>query len=350
VYSSSIGLINIFIISLISHWTVSILPWFLIYINIIFVFFEAKNQFTKLPSESYVYYIIYILVYLIIYLLSSILTSKYHSQNKELQSIKDKYNALLAEKESLDREIKEFNSELDISSKIQRSFYPRSIEISNEMYDIYAYSKSYNKISGDYFDIIKNNKKIYFGIGDVTGHGMSSAIISVIINIKFKTYVKLGVNSIENILNDLQKDLLTVNNKLMTISIGYIDENAKIHLYGNQEIPILVTHDRCRALIKNLYGFILGNSSFNVEKIPYLNLSLNKNEFIILYTDGLTEIENKIGESFGVSNLIEYIENNKNTFMKDTAKNIARNILSHIREWSKNSFKDDTTLLIIKRK
>jgi sigma-B regulation protein RsbU (phosphoserine phosphatase) len=267
-----------------------------------------------------------------------------------LQSIKKKYDLLIAEKEFLDKEIKEFNSELDISSKIQRSFYPRSMEISNDMYDIYAYSKSYGKISGDYFDIFKNNNKIYFGIGDVTGHGMSSAIVSVIINRKFKAYVKLGVNSIENILNDLQEDLLTIKNKLMTISIGYIDEESGIHLHGNQEIPIVVTHDDCRALLENLEGFILGNNSFNVKNIPYVNLSLNKNEFIILYTDGVTEIENTIGKSFGVSGLIEYIENNKSTFMKDTAKNIVHNILSHIREWSKNSFKDDTTLLIIKRK
>lgn len=80
VYSSSVGLISIFIISLISHWTVSLIPWFLMYVNITFVFFEARNQLTQLPSDQYVYYIIYILIYFLTYLLSSIITNNYHKQ------------------------------------------------------------------------------------------------------------------------------------------------------------------------------------------------------------------------------------------------------------------------------
>jgi len=179
---------------------------------------------------------------------------------------------------------------------------------------------------------------------------MSSAIVSVIINRKFKAYVKLGVDNIENILQDLQEDLITVKNKLMTLSIGYIDDNCILHLYGNQEIPVLATTDDCRALVESLDGFILGNSSFNIQNIPYLNLSLNKDEFIILYTDGVTEIESNSGESFGVAGLIEYVKNNKEHFMRLSSKNIVHNILSHIKEWSKNSFRDDTTILIAKRK
>lgn len=350
VYSSSVGLISIFIISLISHWTVSLIPWFLMYVNITFVFFEARNQLTQLPSDQYVYYIIYILIYFLTYLLSSIITNNYHKQRRELNHVKSRYKSLLKEKEKLEKDVKEFNSEVDISSKIQRSFYPRSLEINNDVYDMYAYSKSYSKISGDYFDIFKNNDKIYFGIGDVTGHGMSSAIVSVIINRKFKAYVKLGVDNIENILQDLQEDLITVKNKLMTLSIGYIDDNCILHLYGNQEIPVLATTDDCRALVESLDGFILGNSSFNIQNIPYLNLSLNKDEFIILYTDGVTEIESNSGESFGVAGLIEYVKNNKEHFMRLSSKNIVHNILSHIKEWSKNSFRDDTTILIAKRK
>lgn len=350
VYSSSIGLISIFIISLISSWTTSVIPWFLMYINITFVFFQAREQLMPLPSEPYVYYIIYIAIYFITYLISSIITFKYHKQKKDFFNLKTEIALLKAENISMVKELTDFNSEIEISSKIQRSFYPRSLEINNQNYDLYAYSKSYSKISGDYFDIFRNDKKIFFGIGDVTGHGMSSAIVSVIINRKFKTYVKLGVENIPEILQDLQEDLITVKNKLMTISIGYIDSESNVHIYGNQEIPIIATSDDCRALIESLDGFILGNSSFNIINIPYLNISLNQGEFIILYTDGVTEIENKNKESFGVAGLIEYIKENKDSFMKMSAKSIVHSILIKIREWSNNSFHDDTSLLVIKRK
>lgn len=350
VYSSSVGLVSIFVISLISNWVIGLIPWFIVYVNVTFIYFDAKIQLAHLPSEPHIYYIIYIVIYAITYVLSSIITWNYHKQDKIMSQCKQELENIEKQNRVYSEELDYFHTEMEISSKIQRAFYPRSLEIADNEYDIYAYSKSYDKISGDYFDIFKGTDKIFFGLGDVTGHGLSSAIVSVMMSRKFKTFVKLGTEDIHEILQDIHNDLIIVNNKLMTISLGYIDGKFDINMYGNQEIPVLVTNNDCRAIIDNLEGFILGNNSFDVENIPYLKISLNRGEFIILYTDGVTEIENNAQQSFGVSGIIKYVQDNKEILMKSSSKKIVHGLLSHIKTWSAGDFQDDTTVLVIKRK
>jgi sigma-B regulation protein RsbU (phosphoserine phosphatase) len=69
---------------------------------------------------------------------------------------------------------------------------------------------------------------------------------------------------------------------------------------------------------------------------------------VILYTDGIVETTNRVGDFFGKERLLQFIENNREL----TAANFADALLEHICDWTARKlgdggFDDDLTLLVV---
>jgi serine phosphatase RsbU (regulator of sigma subunit) len=68
-----------------------------------------------------------------------------------------------------------------------------------------------------------------------------------------------------------------------------------------------------------------------------------------MYTDGVTELENSVGETIGISGMLQYIQPNVDLFRSLKASQICQEIVDFLAMWGADNIEDDITILVIKR-
>jgi serine phosphatase RsbU (regulator of sigma subunit) len=246
-------------------------------------------------------------------------------------------------------ENKILNYEVDKAKHMSKAFYPKREHIIHSKFDICGISVPSHKVSGDYYDVFTSSGNIYFGIGDVTGHGLSSSILSLMVSRRIRMLIDVGKKDITSIIEGCNNEIVTEATKYMSLLIGQITPGGRIETYGKQE-SIIIIRTSGLEIIEDEVGFILGNSSFSKESIPKHTLELDSNEFIVFYTDGVTELENSNKEALGVEGIKKFIGGIVGQLRYMSAAGICQEIVDFLTSWGAEYVEDDITLLVIKKK
>ncbi len=85
------------------------------------------------------------------------------------------------------------SSELEITQRLQQMILPRDEDMRNiPGLDISGSMEPATEIGGDYYDIICNHGGVVIGIGDVTGHGLESGVIAIMVQTAIRTLLASG--------------------------------------------------------------------------------------------------------------------------------------------------------------
>lgn len=196
-------------------------------------------------------------------------------------------------------------AELDVARKIQSSYLIR--DFSNFDVETFASMKPAKEVGGDFYDIVKiDDEHICFIIADVSGKGVSAAMFMFLAKTMLKNYVKLNLqpNEIFEIVNN---DLCESNdaNMFVTVFMGILNTKTGELKYVNagHNPPIIYkTSTKQAEYIQMKPGFVLAG----LEDVKYQHdsIRLEKGDFIFMYTDGVTEAQNKCDELFGEDRLL----------------------------------------------
>ena len=133
-----------------------------------------------------------------------------------------------------------------------------------------------------------------------------------------------------------------VSEVFATLSIVIINKKEKTLKYtGAGDLPILY-FDRVNNELRKLQskGLLLGFApEGNYEDV---NLSLNKNDYIFIFTDGIIESRNSKGEQFGSKKMSEVI---KNISVLD---NPMEKLKEEFQIFTEGNYEDDISLISIK--
>ncbi|MBR9997808.1 MAG: SpoIIE family protein phosphatase [Cyclobacteriaceae bacterium] len=242
--------------------------------------------------------------------------------------------------------------ELNIAKNVQRSLLPSTMDHSS-FFDISAYSKSADEVGGDYYDIYKvdDNRTVVI-IGDVSGKGTSAAFHMSQLKGIFHSLVQLDLSSHEFMVyanNALAKGL--DKNSFITASIYIIDKNSRtIEFCRAGHCPTLFFPKNAEKpeyyFGKGLGLGILRNNEFQ-EYVNNDKIQFKDGDLLVLFTDGITEARNRLGEEFGYDRLKELV-------FKNAIKNpeeIKNDIINALYEYcGTKSPHDDYTVIIIKFK
>jgi sigma-B regulation protein RsbU (phosphoserine phosphatase) len=260
-------------------------------------------------------------------------------------------------------EKQKMENEINLAKDIQELLLPQSIP-NIEGYEIAGKNKPALDVGGDYFDIIKiDEHRTALIIADVSGKGLPASLLMSNIQSAIHSFFKLnGQNSfdiaeITGKLNSLIYEN-TSSEKFITFFWGIINNIDNTFLYSNagHNPPLLfrkslLNKESAKNQKEKLFttlnegGLMLGiidNFQYESGKI-----NLEKDDSIILYTDGITEAQNPDDDEFGEDKLKEIIKNNINV----SGKEIIDIILKEIDVFAgSNRQYDDETLIIIERK
>jgi sigma-B regulation protein RsbU (phosphoserine phosphatase) len=100
-------------------------------------------------------------------------------RTKELIEANQEINSL---NQRLTVENYRMSSELAVTRKLQEMILPRAKELNSiKELDIVGFMEPADEVGGDYYDVLQRNGRIKIGIGDVTGHGLESGVIMIMV-------------------------------------------------------------------------------------------------------------------------------------------------------------------------
>jgi hypothetical protein len=192
---------------------------------------------------------------------------------------------------------KDLERDLNIAKYIQDSIVKREESFSKPQY--YLYYEPSNTIGGDFATTDKFENNFMFSIGDVSGHGIASALMSIFVNTVVKeTIDKKWINNIKKSIYYIKKHLILVNiPEYMFVAIMYgnldLSTNKLKYASGGFQFPMLIK--RKNKIIELQTGGGIFSSAFNFEQ-EYHTFSIEDEDLILLFTDGIIELQNETDE------------------------------------------------------
>lgn len=208
----------------------------------------------------------------------------------------------------------------------------------------------YNEIGGDFVDYIETEDEFVFFLVDISGHGVSAALVASFLKAEFQRYF-LYKKDIRNFIYRLNKEFINnfQDSFFCTIFIAsYSKKNKKLtYVNAGHPPPILCINEK--PLLLKSTGPIVGileNSSFFQNEIE-----IKSNCPLICYTDGMYEfwLEN-INEMFGVNRFYKLLCNiyfNLKKKNKYSIKNFVDLCFLSLNSYSKGNYGDDLLMFTI---
>ena len=254
-------------------------------------------------------------------------------------------NAKLIE-ESLEKE--RLEKEFDVAREIQYKILPRETPRINNL-EISALFIPAFEVGGDYYDFFKlDDDKFGFVIADVSGKGISAAFIMAEVKGIFESLSKLVSNPKELLIradNVLKSSL--EKKTFVTATYGIINTKSGILNFARAgHTPLhLLRNGKSERMTPTGLGLGIDYIGKFDENLKEMEISLNNNDILILYTDGINEAKNENFEDFGYDRLDNIVRENADKPLDE----IANSIMQEITVFSKNiSQHDDITLVLLK--
>jgi len=281
----------------------------------------------------------------------------------EIGELIDGFNSMLHSIELRDQEIRSLNeqlaeenqrmgAELEVTREIQRMVLPRIEELAAiENLDICGYMMPADEVGGDYYDVLCHAGRVKIGIGDVTGHGLESGVIMLMVQTAVRTLLMNEVSNPETFLNVINRTLYgnvqrMASDKNLTLSL-FDYQNGKLCFTGQHEDILVIRQGGKVECINTLdYGFMVGMLPDISQFVASAYIDLNVGDYVVLYTDGITEAHNSNDELYGSTRLLQAAARN----WDQPAAVIQRTVIDDVTHFvGEQEFLDDVTLLVLKR-
>lgn len=253
----------------------------------------------------------------------------------------------------LEQENLRMSAELEVTRRLQSMILPREEELNQIVgLEIAGFMQPAAEVGGDYYDVLQDEGKIRIGIGDVTGHGLESSMVMLMVQTAVRTLIAHGESDLVKLLNTVNR-LVYENTRRMrshkNMTLAILEYEAGIlRLTGQHEELIIVRTDGTIEPIDTCnLGFPLGLESDISHFIAEAKVNLNPGDIAVLYTDGITEAINLKKEQYGLERLHTLLTQVRGCHAHEICKVIIADVMSHV---DKQKVFDDITLLVLKRK
>ncbi|AFZ16645.1 SpoIIE family protein phosphatase [Allocoleopsis franciscana] len=244
-------------------------------------------------------------------------------------------------------------AELDITRQLQQMLLPRERELGTIAgLDIAGFMEPAEEVGGDYYDVLKYNGSLKIGIGDVTGHGLESGVLMIMVQTAVRTLLCNNETDPTQFLSTVNRtiyDNVQRMNSDKNLSLSLLDyQQGQLCLSGQHEEMIVVRADGSLERVDTIdLGFPIGLEEDIADFISHTQVQLHPGDVVVLYTDGITEAENLGGEQYGIERLCAVVRDNRQQNAEQIKQIVLENVRSHI---GKQKVYDDITLLVLKQK
>jgi phosphoserine phosphatase RsbU/P len=263
------------------------------------------------------------------------------TSNDQLSTLANSFNSMTTSLEKLleeQRENEKLRNELLIAQEVQAQLFPKQI-LQMASLEVHGFCRPARTVSGDYYDFLGvDSERLILAMGDVSGKGISAALLMATIHSAVRAYSVEGIPAVREavaagaaaegevmlasrlqgvevspgtLLSLLNQQLYesTPMEKYATLFLAIYDGGRRRLRYSNGgHLPPLILREDGSLKRLDRGGMVVG--LFPRQTYEEASVQLNQNEMFIAYSDGITEPENDFGE-FGEQRLIDLVHEHR---------------------------------------
>jgi serine phosphatase RsbU (regulator of sigma subunit) len=269
---------------------------------------------------------------------------------KQLETTLDKLRVAVRKKAKYSKHLEKIIAALNVAQEVQQSLLPQHPP-EKIQFDISGGSRYCDETGGDYYDYIELPRlgpDVYaIAVGDVSGHGISSALLMASVRAYLRSRVTQA-GSVAEIITDVNRlvSLDTMEtNQFMTLFFLVVEgKSGRLTWVRAGHDPAVVFYPA-----SNQFGELKGGGiPLGVDedwRYEESTAQIKSGQILVLTTDGIMESHNQEGDMFGKDRIKEVIRRNADL----DADGIRRAIFTAVEDFrGKAPREDDVTLVVAK--
>ncbi|MCV6636844.1 SpoIIE family protein phosphatase [Candidatus Albibeggiatoa sp. nov. NOAA] len=254
--------------------------------------------------------------------------------------------------DQLEQENKRLSAEVEITCRLQQMLLPKEQELTNiEDLEIAGFMEPADEVGGDYYDVLQHQGLVKIGIGDVTGHGLESGVLSLMVQTAVRTLLINDITDPVTFLDVLNRTIyanierMQVEKELTLLIVDYFE--GKLRISGQHEHVVLVRNGKVELIDTMDLGFPIGLEESIEQFISHTEIVLQADDVVLLYTDGIPEAENKNGEYYSIERMCDIVQQHWQKPVHEIREMLLADVYAFIDGYT---VLDDITLLVLKQK
>ena len=268
---------------------------------------------------------------------------------EEFAQLASTFDKMTKDIKSITQERAKINSELSIAKSIQASSLPNVFPPFPEKseFDIFATMETAKEVGGDFYDFyFVDEDKFMFLIADVSGKGIPAALFMMTVKTLINNVSQLGYPP-KRLIETINKKISQTNKQgfFVTMLAGLINtKTGELNLINcGHNQPLIKRNNGDFEYLNLAPNIVLG--AFEDAQFEIYDTKLNPGDIIFTYTDGITEAFNDKNEMFGEQNLVDSLNKNKTSDIKQIIENTTTDIKNYMNSTPQS---DDITMLAFK--
>jgi len=234
-------------------------------------------------------------------------------------------------------------AELNFALEVQQALFPKQFPADGGL-EFSAACVPARGIGGDYYDVLqRRDGRVAFTIADISGKGISAAILMSNVHAVLRTLHDAGLPA-DELCSRLNRQLhrVTEGTRFATVFYAEWSERDCSLTYVNAGHPAPIMLGTCSGQQLLAGGPPLG--IFPGTEFEVGQLVLQPGDTMVLYSDGITEAGESAEREFGVGRLEAIVKRHA----EEPLDEIRQHVLRAVRDWSGEELEDDMTLLLIR--
>jgi len=240
------------------------------------------------------------------------------------------------EKERLDHE-------LNLAYEMQQQLLPKKFPKSKR-FSVTGLAIPCETVGGDYFDVIElPGERHGFVVADVSGKGISAALLASMLQGVFCGTAGMDI-PLDSVATRVNKYLCerSADDRYATLFYGVLDLNRRLDYVNAGHVSPLVRTTRGEVYSLASDNFAVG--MFDFAEYRAERIVLQPGDFLVVYTDGISEARNPREEMFGEYGLRELVRK----FTGETVEELVAAIQKGVAEFAAEASQaDDITLVVL---
>jgi sigma-B regulation protein RsbU (phosphoserine phosphatase) len=236
--------------------------------------------------------------------------------------------------------------DIEIASKIQQGLLPKELpnlpDVAVSGSTLACYS-----VGGDCFDVIDlDGGRHGFFVGDISGKGIPAALLATLLQGIFFTTASMDI-PLTSVFSRVNRYLAerAGGDRYATVFYGVLDQSGAFEYVNAGHVPPLIKRKSGAIERLDLASFPVG--MFPEAEYESAAVKLEKGDFLVIYTDGVSEAVNVKTEMFEEERLQQLLE----SFQGQTVEQLAETIREGVKTFTQGAPQsDDITILVIQYK
>jgi serine phosphatase RsbU (regulator of sigma subunit) len=241
------------------------------------------------------------------------------------------------------REKARLDHEIEIASQIQQNLLPKALPNLPNVAVAGSTLACYS-VGGDCFDVIPlQGGRHGFFVGDVSGKGISAALLATLLQGVFFTTATMDI-ALPGIFSRVNQYLCerSGDDRYATVFYGVLDKAGRFEYVNGGHVPPLIR--RVSGAVEALASANFPVGMFAEADYQSSNVKLDSGDFLVIYTDGVSEATNVHSELFEESGLRAILE----SFKGQTVEELTHVIREAVKAFTAGAPQsDDVTMLVV---